>query len=49
MTKKSFIEVLMSMDKEDIDKLIKEKGKPRKTIKPFIHLEDDEYVPKKVH
>ena len=44
MTKKNFLEVLQSLDREDIDKLIKEKGKPRKTIRPFIHLEDGDEI-----
>lgn len=40
MTKRSFIELLTTMSKEDIDRWIKEKGKPRKPIKVFIHLDE---------
>ena len=46
MTKGSFIELLSTMSKEDIDRLIREKGKPRKPIKMFIHLTEED-IPRK--
>lgn len=38
MEKEAFLEKLRHLDKEDIDKLIKEKGKPIKPVNPFIDL-----------
>jgi predicted RNA-binding protein YlqC (UPF0109 family) len=39
LSKENFIKLLTAMSKEDMNKLIKEKGKPRKCIKAFIHLD----------
>ena len=41
MKNEDFIKVLTAMSKEDINKFIKEKGKPRKCIKAFIHIDKE--------
>ena len=38
MTKDTFLQDLEFLSKEDIDRIIKEKGKPRKPVNPFIDL-----------
>jgi hypothetical protein len=41
LTKENFLKIISSLDKDDIDRIITEKGKKPKLIKPLIRLSEN--------